>query len=307
MDCVTSNEIKISKIYKTITHIFPFSITIISSHISDIFNFIKIKGLYFEVKPYIFQNSYLLNLKKSNDSITLKYEVIIDTTFSRKVKFDIIAMNNIKCDVKFTLFLSYYENTCEYSTLVSIENKININGYLNEKGKKEIDIFKKFYYEINFEDYLNNIESIILKNTTDTKLKISCIINKNMIDIYNYVKNFNNILNCLKIFQKYEKNIIGESGAIGNTLYLTSNKNRFEYKINFIEKDDEHIILNYDKKIEQKEQNHKLSMKIYSISENKCIFFAETGLSSSFSKKQIDDFLNFMKFYAQNIKDSLER
>ena len=128
-----------------------------------------------------------------------------------------------------------------------------------------------------------------------------------MIDIYNYVKNFNNILNCLKIFQKYEKNIIGESGAIGNTLYLTSNKNRFEYKINFIEKDDEHIILNYDKKIEQKEQNHKLSMKIYSISENECVFFAETGLSSSFSKKQIDDFLNFMKFYAQNIKNSLER
>ena len=60
MDCVTSNEIKISKIYKTITHIFPFSITIISSHISDIFNFIKIKGLLFEVKPYIFQNSYVL-------------------------------------------------------------------------------------------------------------------------------------------------------------------------------------------------------------------------------------------------------
>ena len=48
-------------------------------------------------------------------------------------------------------------------------------------------------------------------------------------------------------------------------------------------------------------------MKIYSISENECVFFAETGLSSSFSKKQIDDFLNFMKFYAQNIKNSLER
>ena len=307
MDCVTSNEIKISKIYKTITHIFPFSITIISSHISDIFNFIKIKGLLFEVKPYIFQNSYLLNFKNSNDSITFKYEVILDTTFSRKVKFDVISMNNSKCDVKFTLFLSYYENTCEYFTLVSIENVINIDGCLNEKGKKEIEIFKRFYYEINFKDFLKNIESIILKNTRNMKLTISCAINKNMRDIYNYVKDYNNILNCLKIFEKYEKKIIGEPGMSGNKLYLKSNKNIFEYKLNFIEINDEYIFLNYDKVIEKQNQTHKLSMKIFSISEDKSIFFAETCISSSFYKKQIEDFLNFMKFYAHNIKNYLEK
>ena len=216
-------------------------------------------------------------------------------------------MNNKKCDVRFSLFLSYYENTCEYFTLVSIENVINIDGCLNEKGKKEIEIFKRFYYEINFKDFLKNIESIILKNTRNMKLTISCVINKNMRDIYNYVKDYNNILNCLKIFEKYEKKIIGEPGMSGNKLYLKSNKNIFEYKLNFIEINDEYIFLNYDKVIEKQNQTHKLSMKIFSISEDKSIFFAETCISSSFYKKQIEDFLNFMKFYAHNIKNYLEK
>ena len=307
MDCLKSNEIKITKIHKTINHIFPFSIAIISSQISNIFNFIKIEGLHFEVKPNLFQNSYILNFKNSNDSIIIKYEVIIDSTFKRKVKFDIISMNNKKCDVRFSLFLSYYENTCEYFTLVSIENVINIDGCLNEKGKKEIEIFKRFYYEINFKDFLKNIESIILKNTRNMKLTISCAINKNMRDIYNYVKDYNNILNCLKIFEKYEKKIIGEPGMSGNKLYLKSNKNIFEYKLNFIEINDEYIFLNYDKVIEKQNQTHKLSMKIFSISEDKSIFFAETCISSSFYKKQTEDFLNFMKFYAHNIKNYLEK
>ena len=48
-------------------------------------------------------------------------------------------------------------------------------------------------------------------------------------------------------------------------------------------------------------------MKIFSISEDKSIFFAETCISSSFYKKQIEDFLNFMKFYAHNIKNYLEK
>jgi hypothetical protein len=306
MDNIILKEIKTSKIHKTISHVFPYSIPIISSNISNIFNFIKFEGENFEVKPYIFRESFQLLNKNCNDSIILKYEIVCDKIFKRKVKLEIISINNNQCESKFYIYIVYYTNTCEYTTLVLIDNEIKINGHFNENNLKEIEIFKRFFLTIDFKKYLITIESLIMKSNSDIKLNVSCIINKPLLTIFNYIKDFNNILDCLKLYQKYDKTIIGIPGTVGYTLYLKSNKNRFKYQISFIEKNDEHLIITFDKTLEENDHVYNLYMRIYSLSKDKCIIFAETSLSSSFHQKQFNDFLKFMEFYAQNIKDYLE-
>ena len=244
MDNIILKEIKTSKIHKTISHVFPYSIPIISSNISNIFNFIKFEGENFEVKPYIFRKSFQLLNKNYNDSIILKYEIVCDKILKREVKLEIISINNNQCESKFYIYIVYYTNTCEYTTLVLIDNEIKINGHFNQNGLKEIEIFKRFFLTIDFKKYLKTIESLIMKSNTDIKLNVSCIINKPLLTIFDYIKDFNNLLDCLKVYQKYEKTIIGIPGTVGYTLYLKSNKNKFKYQINFIEKNDENIIIN---------------------------------------------------------------
>ena len=306
MDNIILKEIKTSKIHKGISHVFPYSIPIISSNISNIFNFIKFEGENFEVKPYIFRESFQLLNKNCNDSIILKYEIVCDKILKREVKLEIISINNNQCESKFYIYIVYYTNTCEYTTLVLIDNEIKINGHFSQKGLKEIEIFKRFFLTVDFKKYLKTIESLIMKSNTDIKLNVSCIINRPLLTIFDYIKDYNHILDCLKLYQKYQKTITGIPGTIGYALYLKSYKNRLKYQINLIEKNDDYIIIKFDKTLEENEHVYNLYFRIYSLTKDKCIIFSETSLCSSFHQKQFDIFSTFMEFYAKNIKDYLE-
>ena len=295
----------VEKIYKPISYNFSFSTEIISNTISNIFNIIKIEGEYFEIKPYIHNNAYIFKFKNKRDFFVVTHKVKTNNSFLRKVEIKIPILNNVKCLLKYRLILSYFENTCENSTFVFLENEVKHNELSNEE-KNELNLFKEFLETLNLEIFFHKINSLITKEYFNIKIYETDIINKSINEIFECLKDCNNVFNTLNIFQTYEKNIeyIYENNT--NLIQFKIGDNIVSYKINCIENDDEHFIFDYIKSINGKESiNNFTSFKIYSISVNCCLIICETSLSI-ICKKYSEIFTKLLRNWVKKIKKKLE-
>ena len=297
-----------TKISKPICFHYSFSTDIISNTIKNVFNIIKILGFSFDIKPYIFINSYIFKLKESRDFIVVTYKVKENSSFLRKVEIKIPIINNIKCNIKYKLNLSYYENTCEKSTLVVLENDIKYNTPLTKIEKDEIEIIKNFFFKAKFEEFFEKINQMILKEDFEIELNASGIINKPLDEIYNYLKDSNNVFNTLNIFQKYEKNFVSlKENNNTNIVLIKTGKDIVKYKINYQEKDDEHFIIFYKKNINGKESiNNFTCFKVYSLNENFSLIICQTSLNITY-KTYNESFIKLLSHWVKRIKNKFEK
>ncbi len=297
-----------TKISKPICFHYSFSTDIISNTIKNVFNIIKIQGFSFDIKPYIFINSYIFKLKESRDFIVVTYKVKENSSFLRKVEIKIPIINNIKCNIKCKLNLSYYENTCEKSTLVVLENDIKYNTPLTKIEKDEIEIINNFFFKAKFEEFFEKINQMILKEDFEIELNASGIINKPLEEIYNYLKDSNNVFNTLNIFQKYEKNFVSlKENNNTNIVLIKTGKDIVKYKINYQEKDDEHFIIFYKKNINGKESiNNFTCFKVYSLNENFSLIICQTSLNITY-KTYNESFIKLLSHWVKRIKNKFEK
>ena len=297
-----------TKISKPICYNYSYSTEIISNTIKNIFNIIKIQGVYFDVKPYIYINSYIFKLKDSRDFVVVTYKVKDNSSFFRKVQIKIPIINNIKCNIKCKLNLSYFENTCEKSTLVILENEIKYNNPLTKKEKDEIEIIKKFFFKAKFEEFFEKINQMISKEDFEIEINASDIINKPLDEIYNYLKDSNNVFNALNIFQNYEKNFVSlKEEDNSNIVLIKTGKDIVKYQIDNKEKDDEHFIIFYNKNINGKESiNNFTCFKCYSLNENCSLIICQTSLNITY-KIYNERFIKLLSHWVKKIKNKLEK
>ena len=280
-----------TKISKPICYNYSYSTEIISNTVKNIFNIIKIQGVYFDVKPYIYINSYIFKLKDSRDFVVVTYKVKDNSSFFRKVQIKIPIINNIKCNIKCKLNLSYFENTCEKSTLVILENEIKYNNPLTKKEKDEIEIIKKFILNARFEEFFEKINQMISKEDFEIEINASDIINKPLDEIYNYLKDF--------VSLKEEDN--------SNIVLINTGKDIVKYQIDNKEKDDEHFIIFYNKNINGKESiNNFTCFKCYSLNENCSLIICQTSLNITY-KIYNERFIKLLSHWVKKIKNKLEK
>ena len=238
----------------------------------------------------------------------MTYKVKENSSFLRKVEIKIPIINNIKCNIKYKLNLSYYENTCEKSTLVVLENDIKYNTPLTKIEKDEIEIIKNFFFKAKFEEFFEKINQMILKEDFEIELNASGIINKPLDEIYNYLKDSNNVFNTLNIFQKYEKNFVSlKENNNTNIVLIKTGKDIVKYKINYQEKDDEHFIIFYKKNINGKESiNNFTCFKVYSLNENFSLIICQTSLNITY-KTYNESFIKLLSHWVKRIKNKFEK
>ena len=186
-----------------------------------------------------------------------------------------------------------------------MENEVKHNELSNEE-KNELNLFKEFLETLNLEIFFHKINSLITKEYCIMKIYETDIINKSINEIFEYLKDCNNVFNTLNIFQTYEKNIefIYENNT--NLIQFKIGDNIVSYKINCIENDDEHFIFEFTKSINGKESiNNFTSFKIYSINVNCCLIICETSLSI-ICKKYCEIFTKLLRNWIKKIKKKLE-
>ncbi len=182
-----------------------------------------------------------------------------------------LKINEFKNPIKINIY--FYWNSCEFYTLIFIEILIydeNIKNIINEELSKG-----------NIEKFFQNIENYIKYDYSCLTQFDSILIEKNIKEVFNYIKDFSKIIPFFFPNKKIHLEQINDI-SFGNVIYVYDKNVKYEYKVSGILISDDRICIQLNKKM----NNENYSSVKLSI--DKC----DEKMSSFFIKHQYKKYVN---------------
>ena len=182
-----------------------------------------------------------------------------------------LKINEFKNPIKINI--NCYWNSCEFYTFIFIEILIydeNIKNIINEELSKE-----------NIEKFFQNIENYIKYDYSCLTQFDSILIEKNIKEVFNYIKDFSKIIPFFFPNKKIHLEQINDV-YFGDVIYVYEKNVKYEYKVSGILISDDRICIKLNKKMNNENYSSiKLSI-------DKC----DEQMSSFFIKHQFKKYVN---------------